>query len=490
MVRANRSVKNERPSRRGASPRNRRRGYHSTVFRSPIRTALVAALALWPAGLRLQAQRVPAPQVEEAASVARRAASGAAMGRGQPLENALDRAALLRRAVPRKIVGQLTPLQREQIEKHLLAAISDSLVLAEPRRTHPDIITTDIRSSSPDSISIGFVLEYGTKRFKTRWDLARRGAEWRIEDIHLADLGISLADQAVQDLGPQAVRKRDSIREARNALIPRALGIFGALAVGFVFGRRLTRSQRLTLWIGASVPILLFAVDGVFALHRILTEPYELSFPQERNNAEMWIARAASASRRGDFEEAQRSWRLAMEAGAAPEPVEYRLGVLAQTRHDSAQAVAHFRRALSGRHAAPGALAGLAVEAMRAGRFDEARAEWEQYISATGPDPDASSSLASCLAALGQDSQAEEWIGEALAHWPDDPTVLATAAHIEAYRGDAPRAVWCLRALLKIQPLDLRSLEEDPAFSKLADAPEWKAFLDELRRAPPAAAVR
>ena len=60
------------------------------------------------------------------------------------------------------------------------------------------------------------------------------------------------------------------------------------------------------------------------------------------------------------------------------------------------------------------------------------RAEWEAYIAATGPDPDALSSLSSCLVALGRDQDAEDVIGRALARWPGDPTVLATGARGEA----------------------------------------------------------
>ena len=130
---------------------------------------------------------------------------------------------------------------------------------------------------------------------------------------------------------------------------------------------------------------------------------------------------------------------------------------------------------------APGAARELALIALSRGRSDEARPLLEQYVAATGPDPDALAALAVAQTNLGGAAAAVKTIDQAADLVPDGTRRAELRAQIHARTGDAAGAVAALRALDAAGGLDRAALRADPAYLPIAADPAWVGFLNESR---------
>jgi tetratricopeptide (TPR) repeat protein len=334
----------------------------------------------------------------------------------------------------------------------------------------------------PIAVSLG--LRYGSAVLKTRWDLQHSPRGWAIEDVELVDPGISLAAESDRIIGPHPVRPRDRAREARDRALPRLLAMAAILGAALVFSRRVPPERRLVLWLTASVPAALFAVDGALAARRALSERYALI---ESPPAQPWRAfeqSAMEAQRQGDEQASRRDWEKAIAAGARPAPAFFQMGLSARSRGDLAQARSDFERALSERPPAPGAGRELALMAAAGRREDEARRLLETYLRETGPDPESLATLAVIDANAGDSEGAVRAIEEARSLLGEAWKGAELEAQVYARSGDAARAVAALRPLEAQGRLDRSTLRADPAYLKIATEPDWVRFLAETPSAP------
>jgi tetratricopeptide (TPR) repeat protein len=339
----------------------------------------------------------------------------------------------------------------------------------------------------PIAVSLG--LRYGTAVLKTRWMLQHSPRGWAIEDIELVDPGISLAGEVGRLIGPSPVRPRNRAREARERALPRLLALAGILLVVLVFSRRLSPDRRLLLWLTASVPAVLFAVDGALAVRRTLSERYALvdSLP-----AQPWrrFEQAAMDAQRENSPEASReAWKKAIEAGALPGPAYYQMGLAARSRGDVPRARRDFEQALTEKPSAPGAARELALIAVAEHRDADARRLLETYLGETGPDPESLATLAVLDANTGDPDGAVRAIEEARSLLGEAWKGAELEAQVYARSGDAAAAVAALRPLETGGRLNRDTLRADPAYLKIATDPGWVRFLAETPSAAPVTPV-
>src|SRR5690349_1880690 len=348
----------------------------------------------------LRAQAPSAPDAEDAADFARRAALGALHGPSKTLLDALDADGILRRAVGSEVWGALAPRQRDGLREFLRGRFLDALAGAPGAPA--DVSWISVGAPGTDgTFPVTLGLSYGGSSLKTRWLTRRAPRGWLIEDVVLVDPGISVADEVRSALGPHPLVPRDTSREARARALPRILALLGIGVVVAVAAPRLTKPRRNLLILMASVPALLFAVDGALAIHRARSETYTLATP----GAEPWSERekaALAAEDAGRPDAARDAWRRAIEQGAPAGSIHYRLGVAARGRGELDSAVQDFRDALDASPPAPGAARELGLIALGRGRWDEARELLERYVAQTGPDPDALAALAVAQTNLGK----------------------------------------------------------------------------------------
>jgi Flp pilus assembly protein TadD len=330
-----------------------------------------------------------------------------------------------------------------------------------------------------DGVSVLLGLRYPTGVLKTRWLLARSGAGWTIQDVILADPGISIAREALRSLGPNPVERRDPGLETRAILLPRVLGLAAIAAIVLVIRRRLTPAGRRILLLAAAAPAILFVVDGFLAVQRVRAEPYVL--PEVLAPAPWRIAEreAVRAQREGRVEEAKRAWERAVAAGAPPAPALYQIGLALKSAGRIPEARAAFQGALSGPAPAPGAAKELGLLALAEGNSAEARERLSGYVAAIGPDPDSLSALAVAEANVGESGSAVRSVDEARALMADRWSGVRLQARLYAKAGDARRTVEALRALDAEGKLDRETLRSDPAYLGIATDPTWIAFLNE-----------
>ena len=327
-------------------------------------------------------------------------------------------------------------------------------------------------------------LRYGTAVLKTRWTVQRTPRGWTIEDITLVDPGISLAAEVGRLFAAAPVRPRDTVREARARALPRILGLAALAAIIIVFRPRLPRERRTMLWLLAGVPAVLFAIDGVLAVRRTLSERYALSeSPPEPAWREIESA-ARQAQRDGQANAARAAWARAIDAGSPKAPVEYQMGLAARAAGDNATARADFERALAEDPPAPGAGKELASMALAEGRPQEARRLLEDYLRAAGPDPESLSALAVAEANAGENEAAVRTIAAARALLPEDTRRAELESQVYARAGNAAAAVAALRPLESRGRLDRLALRSDPAYLPIATDPVWIAFLAETPSVP------
>ena len=223
----------------------------------------------------LPAQETTLPDAEEAADFARRSASAALHGPPKIFFESLDADAVLRRILGAPVWGGLTDRQ-----KALLAATARdhfARALAAPSNTTSEVAWAALPGVPGPPVLVDLGLRYGGSVLKTRWEVRRGPRGWKVEDVVLVDPGLSLAGELGRLLGPEPLRRREGAAEARSTAWPRLAGLVAIVAVVLVFGRKLPAERRRLLWLAAAVPAVLFAVDGILAIRRTLSEPFALA---------------------------------------------------------------------------------------------------------------------------------------------------------------------------------------------------------------------
>src|SRR5262245_14781732 len=165
---------------------------------------------------RLHAQEpaspLTAPDAEEAAEFARRVAFAALHGPPKIFLESIDADGVLRRILSTPVWGALTARQKEllasTVREHFARA------LAPPPGTAAEVAWASLppprEAGSPVRVDLG--LRYGDRVLKTRWSLRKGPRGWAVEDVVLADPGLSLADEVGRQLGPEPVRRRERAR--------------------------------------------------------------------------------------------------------------------------------------------------------------------------------------------------------------------------------------------------------------------------------------
>jgi tetratricopeptide (TPR) repeat protein len=439
---------------------------------------VVAALEL---GGPLAAQEpVSGIQAEEAADFARRAALAALHGPPKVFLESLDADGILRRLLGSPVWSGLTGRQqtllRTVVREHFAQALAP---LAD---ASAEVAWASVADSGKGPVLVDLGLRYGSSLLKTRWtvDRTRRGST--IEDVVLVDPGISLAREVGRVLGPEPVRQHDAAQQARSRALPRLFGFCAILGIALVFTRRLPPERRRILWLTASVPALLFLVDGALAVHRALSEPYALVEnlpPQPWRQPEKL---ALAAQKDGRSEAARSEWSKAIEAGAPAGPVYYQMGLAARARGGTSEATQDFERALAEVAPAPGAARELATMALSDGRLAEARSLLQKYLREAGPDPDSLATLAVVETGLGDTAAAVATMQLARALVGENWKKAELEARIYARSGNAAAAVAALRPLESEGKLDRAVLRAEPAYLPIATDPAWVEFLAETAK--------
>ncbi|HEV8611701.1 MAG TPA: hypothetical protein VGS98_16725 [Thermoanaerobaculia bacterium] len=428
------------------------------------------------AGVSAARAEVSAAEVEEASEIGRRAATALLRGERRVFEEALAADSIATRLAGESTWRELSDRQRERIRRAIRDRFVDSL--SPPPGTTGEVAWSAARPED-DTVLLFLGLRYRTGVLKTRWLLARREGGWRVQEVVLSDPGISLTKETASALGAGAIRKRNRAREARAVALPRALGIAAIGAIVFFLGRRLAPPGRRILAITAVAPAILFAVDGVLSVRRVLSEPWvvpEVLTPPAWKGLE---GEALAEERRGRLDEARRYWEKAVAAGAPAAPSDYRLGLAFKAAGHVAEAKAAFLRARLHSPGAPGASKELGLIALSEGDAAAARDLLRQYLGEAGPDPDAFSALAVAEANLGDKAEAVASVEHAQLLLADRWKGLRLQSEVYARAGDAKKTVATLRALESDGPVDREALRSDPAYLPIATDPAWVAFLAE-----------
>ena len=393
---------------------------------------------------------------------------------------ALDVDGILQRRLGPAAWKGLTERQREELR----AAVQERFLrtLAAPRSAVTDIPWSAVVPAG-DGVDAFFGLRYADRLLKTRWVVRRARGGWHIDDIVLTEPGVSLAAGAAESVGRRPLQRRTRRQEIWSNAVPRvgAIAVVALLCLALRF--RIPRRKRALLYLTASAPMALFAIDGALAVHRAMSEPYVVGAPPASERWRQEEQLAAGAEREGRPEDARQHWSRALAAGGPAGAIEYEIGLAARRRGDTERASAGFLRALGETNPAPGAARELASLAVETGRFAEAEPLLRRYLSMAGPDPEALSLLAVVLTNLGRPDEglrsiadaralvtAEGWRGEEL------------EAQVRARAGDAAGCVAALRRLEPQGGLDRSALRADPEYLPIATDPAWVAFLNEKRR--------
>jgi hypothetical protein len=423
--------------------------------------------------------------VEEASEIGRRAATALLRAERRVFEEALDADSIAMRVVGENTWKELSERQRERI----LQAVRDRFVdsLSPPHGATGEIAWSEARPQG-DAVLLFLGLRYRAGVLKTQWLLARRNEGWRVQEVVLSDPGISLTREAATALGATAIHQRDRAHEARAVALPRVLGIAAIAAIVFFLGRRLAPSGRRILVVTAVAPAILFAVDGVLSVRRVLSEPWvvpEVLTPPAWKTLE---GEALAEERRGRLDEARRYWERAVAAGAPAAPSDYQLGLALKAAGRVADAKAAFARASRHSPSAPGASKELGLIALSEGNSAEARDRLRQYLAEAGPDPDAFSALAVAEANLGEKGKAVASVEQARMLLADRWRGLRLQSEVYARAGDATKTIAALRALEVDGAIDRERLRSDPAYLPIATDSAWIGFLAETptpKKSPP-----
>jgi Tetratricopeptide repeat len=414
--------------------------------------------------------------VEEASEVGRRAATALLRGERRVFEEALDADSIAMRVVGDGIWKELSDRQRERIRRAVHDRFVDSL--SPPHGAAGEIAWSAARPQG-DDVLVFLGLRYRAGVLKTQWLLARRTNGWRIEEVVLSDPGISLTREAASALGATAIHQRDRAQEARAVALPRVLGIVAIGAIVFFLGRRLAPSGRRILVVTAVAPAILFVVDGVLSVRRVLSESWVVP---EVLTAPAWKTlqgEAIAQERRGRLDDARRYWERAVAAGAPAAPSDYQLGLALKAAGRITDAKAAFVRASRHSPSAPGASKELGLIALAEGNSAEAREQLQKYLTVAGPDPDAFTALAVAEANLGEKGNAVASVEQARMLLADRWRGLRLQSEVYARAGDAKKTIAALRALEAEGAIDREALRSNPAYVPIATDSAWIDFLAE-----------
>lgn len=413
---------------------------------------------------------------EEASSVAVHTANALVRGRSVLLREVLDDFSVVGSAVGPAFLSGFTPRQNRQISDRLAAAIAEPFTTSR----NPKAAVRVLAAGGRDGQAVVTLLMPSTSGdLKADWKLRLRHGEWRLEDIVLTDTARSIRREAIESLGaPPIARWRQTRAEARRAAWPRAAGLLAVVLLTGIFLRRLQGSQRWLILSIATVPAVLFAVDGYLAVSRIRKEPVELRLADVTPLNRVLHRFQVTVNAR-DWEAARRTAAEAVAAGAAPQPLHFVLGRVAEDLGHLPEASLEFEASLAPPAPAPGGWAGLARIAFERRNYHEAVEEWNRYLSKTAPDPTSLVLKAAALARDGDAPAAQECLVQAIEIDPARPESYDLSSRIAATQGDETTAIARLREEEKLRPIDRRLLADDPTFSLLVEKSAWKAFLAE-----------
>lgn len=414
--------------------------------------------------------------MEEASEIGRRAATALLRGEPRLFEEALDADSIGTRVVGENRWRELSDRQRERVRRAVRDRFADSL---SPRPGMHGEIAWSAAQPEGDGVALFLGLRYRAGVLKTRWHLARSDAGWRVEEVVLSDPGISLTKETGSALGAAAIHLRDRARELRAVALPRVLGIAAIGAIVFFLGRRLAPSGRRILMVTAAAPAILFAVDGILSVRRVLSEPWVVPDVLTAPAWKTLEGEALAEERRGRLDEARRYWEKAVAAGAPPAPSDYQLGLAFKAAGRADEARAAFSRARLHSPSAPGASKELGLIALSEGNAAAARDLLRQYLEEAGPDPDALTALAVAESNLGEKANAMASVEHARLLLADRWKGLRLQSEVYARAGDAKKTVETLRALEVDGKVDRESLRSDPAYLTIAADPAWVSFLSE-----------
>lgn len=449
------------------------------------RLLLATLLALFAIG-PLEAQTSP-PELEEATDAARRAATAAIRGSQRAFAGAINADGLLARRLGADTWNGLQERQREWLRSAFQERFLQSL--APPRSAAGEIAwSAPLAAGTGADVLLG--LRFGEKILKTRWLVRHVGAGWRVVDVILSDPGISVGQTAVRALGPRPVSRRKRQEQAKSEAYPRLGGLAAIGMIVLLLASRLPRAKRPILYLTASAPAILLAIDGTLAVRRALTEPYSV---QEETTPEPWRQAeesALQAERDGMFEQARKQWARALAEGGPAAPIEYQSGLAARRQGDLDRARATFELALRQPEPAPGAAKELASMAFAEGKFEQAEQHLARYLSLAGPDPESLAMQSVIKTDLGKAAQAVESIRQARRLVGDGWRGAELEAQIHARAGDAAGAVAALRPLEAQGRVDRFTLRADPSYLPIATDPAWVAFLSEKPSPPPSRTMK
>jgi hypothetical protein len=424
---------------------------------------------------------VTAPELEQAAETARRAAASLAAGQPAPFFETVDVDGILARA---SVIGvarwlELTEDQRNHLRSLLRERFLRELWPADAAE-RGGIAWMTARPEPGDTVAVWIGLDYpGNRQLKTTWRLARQRSEWRVADVLLSDPGVSLAGTFLRSLTAEPLLPADRTRASREAAIPRLALLAVIVLVVLLFWKR-TRKNRRLLILTALAPVFIVALDGALAVRAAVRERWTLREGLPHEPWRVTTTSALEAIDAGDFAEARRRMAAAAALGADGAPLAYALGLAENAAGDAVSAVADFERALAQTPPAPGAARELAAIALSQAAADVARRRLDEYVAAAGPDPEALTLLAVAAIASGRSAEAVEAIEAARQIVGGGLRGAELEARIRARAGDAAGTVATLRPLDGAGLLDRALLRKDPAYLAIATAPEWEGFLNEV----------
>ncbi len=450
-----------------------------------MKTKLGAALVLSVAACLHAQENAPLSpaELEEASGVAVHTADALAKGRTILLREAIDSVSIVGAAVGTSYLPDLTPRQNRQLSDRLLTEMAGPF---SPMRKTKDFCRVLAARGSSGQADVALLMPTSSGELKTDWKLRLRHGQWLLEDIVLSDTARSIRQEAIDSLGPAPIahwRRRDA--EARAAAWPRAAGVVAVVLITGIFLRRLSGTQRLVILSIAAVPATLFAVDGYLSISQIWNEPVEIRMAETtpRNRALHRFQAGVSAR---DWNAATSAAGEAAAAGAAPQPLHFVLGRLAEELGRLPDASREFDRSLEPPRPAPGAWAGLARIAFQKEDYPRSVEDWDRYLEETSPDPSSLILKSAALARSEEWAAAQDSLARAIAIDPGRPEAYDLSSRIAAMQGDAAAAIARLREEEKLRSVDRAAIARDAAFAPLAENDAWKAYLAESppRRRP------
>ena len=376
-------------------------------------------------------------------AAARRYAASAVHGPRAEFAAAVDADALLEKRFGPEAWRGLTERQRNLLRAVARDRFAGMLAPPSPGEGGGIAWSQELgRAGDLADVVVGIAI--AEKTLKTRWRLKPEAGGWRIEDVVLADPGISLASAALASLGPDPVRRQEWWPRAERQVLP-WLALLAILGIVLrLTAPRIARDRRPILYRAAAIPAAVVLIGAAVAAVRVVSQPYVVHIEGAATTPASAYDRGLAAKAAGETETARKAFE---EALAAPAP-------------------------------APGAARELASMDLEAGRLASALERISSYLAAAGPDPDSLALKAVIEANLGNQREAVEAIEGARRLLGPGPKAAELEARIRARASDAAGAVAALRPLLA-QGLSRESLRSDPSYLAIATDPAWVRFLNE-----------